>query len=469
MPVRLKRKAFCSPIKKEAVKKTQIITGVFIFSFIVAAGCNSGADEKEVSEPSADSLTNKNIVDAYVYLLGRALAVRQEQQDFKEAGLQYNAIKYNEAGKADFVNPNLDVAYMEAWLAIDNNSAVILEIPEIKKRYYTVQLMDGWGEVLFNINERNFPDKPFGKYALCLENTSAAIPSDAYKIVVPNKKLKMLARVELQNTLKEAVSLQQQFKVSTIGKPEIEPVPALPDFSNTALPDISVFEYAREMVKTPDSKMPGADALQALSLKVASYAASSEENKSRVIKIIKEEAIPQTMDYAINKAGKVENNWLAVLVAGEYKGDFWTRTAANFVGIWANSSTEVIYFIASKDSEGENLKGGQEYSLRFEKDKLPILNVDGFWSVILVDFPNYRVVKNELNRYNFNNYSKFVYGKDSSLTLYLSDRYNKKFPKSNWLPSPAGGEFNLTLRTYLPKENVKQGLWFPAPVVKKTN
>lgn len=449
------------------MKKPQFLSSVFIIlAFIAFTGCNSGTGEKDVSEPSSDSLTDKNIVDAYVYLLGRALAVRQEQQDFREPGLKYNEIKYNEAGKADFVNPNLDVAYMEAWLAVDNKSAVILEIPEIKNRYYTVQLMDGWGEVLFNINERNFPDKPFGKYALCLENTSAAIPADAYKIVVPNRKLKMLARVELQNSLKEAVRLQQQFRVSAIGQPEIEPVPALPDFSNAALPDISIFEYAADMLKTPDSKMPGADTLKALCLKVASYAAASEVHRSRVIKVIQEEAIPQIMDYAINKAGKVENNWLAVLVAGEYKGNFWTRTAANFVGIWANSSTEVIYFIASKDSEGENLKGGEEYSIHFEKDKLPVLNVDGFWSVILVDFPNYRVVKNELNRFNFNNYSKFTYNKNGSLTLYLSNKYNEKFPKSNWLPSPATGEFNLTLRTYLPKENVKQGLWFPAPVEK---
>lgn len=41
-----------------------------------------------------------------------------------------NQIKYNEAGKADFVNPNLDVAYMEAWFAIDENSAVLIEIPK---------------------------------------------------------------------------------------------------------------------------------------------------------------------------------------------------------------------------------------------------------------------------------------------------------------------------------------------------
>lgn len=36
--------------------------------------------------------------DAYVYLLGRALVVRQERADVTEDGLGYNAVKHNPAG-----------------------------------------------------------------------------------------------------------------------------------------------------------------------------------------------------------------------------------------------------------------------------------------------------------------------------------------------------------------------------------
>jgi hypothetical protein len=41
----------------------------------------------------------------------------------------YNVVKYNTAGSADFVNPNLDVAYLEAWVAVDERTPVVLEIP----------------------------------------------------------------------------------------------------------------------------------------------------------------------------------------------------------------------------------------------------------------------------------------------------------------------------------------------------
>src|SRR5689334_4666316 len=51
------------------------------------------------------------VEDAYVYLLGRALVVRQERMDRGAPGFAYNVIKYNPIGEADWVNPNLDTAY----------------------------------------------------------------------------------------------------------------------------------------------------------------------------------------------------------------------------------------------------------------------------------------------------------------------------------------------------------------------
>src|SRR5450432_2245347 len=127
-----------------------------------------------------DSFPDKQTVnDAYVYLLGRALVIRQEQADFKEAGIDYNVIKYNPVGSADFVNPNLDVAYLEAWIAVDEKTPVLLEIPQVKGRYYTAQILDEWGEVITNINERNYPSHPNGKFVFVAPGSKAEVPADA--------------------------------------------------------------------------------------------------------------------------------------------------------------------------------------------------------------------------------------------------------------------------------------------------
>lgn len=421
--------------------------------------CDNNSKEEEIP-------TDKEVVESYVYLLGRALAIRQEQMDFDNTGLEYNTIKYNETGKADFVNPNLDVAYMEAWIAIDENSAVILEIPEITSKYYTAQLMDGWGEVITNIHQRNYPEHAFGKFAICLKNTTANIPEDAFRIEVKNKKIKMLARVELQDNIEEAIELQNKFKISTIGTPKIDPIVDFPMFTNKELPLSKLYTYTEQFLETPDTKMNEADSLRQLADKVSAYIAASETNALSVDSLIKYKAIPKFINYAVTKAGVFKNGWLAPLEAGNYNGNYWTRTSANFVGIWANTAAEVIYYMVGQDSDQEPLEGGESYMLKFDKQNLPNENVNEFWSVILVDFPTYRVVDNELNRYNFNNYSDLMYEEDGSLILYVAPKYNEEWPKSNWLPAPKQGGFNLTLRMYVPKENVLKGEWFPSSLQK---
>jgi len=109
-------------------------------------------------------MTPDTITDAYLYLLGRALVIRQEQIDMADPNIGYNDIRYNELGSAEFVNPNFDVAYLEAWIAPDEDQPVHLEIPRITGRYYTVHVLDEWGEVIANINDRTMPLSPSGPF-----------------------------------------------------------------------------------------------------------------------------------------------------------------------------------------------------------------------------------------------------------------------------------------------------------------
>jgi hypothetical protein len=169
-------------------------------------------------QPAPDDNT---IADAYIYLLGRVLVIRQEVMDRGAAGFAYNTIKYNPIGEADWVNPNLDTAYIEAWFAVDHDTAVLFEVPEIKGRYYTAQLLDEWGEVIANINERMFPSKSFGKFALVYPNSTVKIPADAARIELHSSKAKLLGRVEIKGDKDEALKLQHGFKATVLGSPKI--------------------------------------------------------------------------------------------------------------------------------------------------------------------------------------------------------------------------------------------------------
>jgi hypothetical protein len=113
---------------------------------------------------ASPALDEQIIADAYVYLIGQALIVRQENLDVAAQG-GYNVAFHNPVGSASFPNTNLSVANTEAWIAVDEATPVLLEIPRIEGRYYTAQILDEWGETLTNIHERNYPLQPYGKFA----------------------------------------------------------------------------------------------------------------------------------------------------------------------------------------------------------------------------------------------------------------------------------------------------------------
>jgi hypothetical protein len=67
-----------------------------------------GTTQKEKNQV-AKGVSQVEVINSYVYLLSRYLVIRQEMMASNEEGVDYNIIKYNETGKADFVNPNIDV------------------------------------------------------------------------------------------------------------------------------------------------------------------------------------------------------------------------------------------------------------------------------------------------------------------------------------------------------------------------
>lgn len=408
---------------------------------------------------------DRTIDDAWTYLMARAFVVRQEHTDLAAPGAAYNAIKYNPLGSADFVNPNFDVAYLEAWLAVDDKTAVLLDVPQIEGRYYTAQLLDEWGEVIANINERTMPSRPWGKFALVKPGATVAIPPDAARLELHSAKAKLLARIELKGDPEGALKLQRAFKVGAVGTPVVTPAAPLDAFDNKTLIGARLFEMAEPLMQSALDVMPRAAEMQQKVRSVARYVASGPDARAVVEQRLIGTTIPGFQEFALTKSAPYRNHWIGAGITGNYGPDFRLRTAVNFAGLWANNTDEVVYFAASRDSEERPLDGSKSYVMTFPRDRLPASAVDGYWSVILVGVPDYRVVPNALNRFNFNNQSPLKLEPDGSLRIATGPRPVAGVPESNWLPSAEGKPFSLTFRTYLPKEQVRAGQWQPAPLV----
>jgi hypothetical protein len=107
---------------------------------------------------------------------------------------------------------------------------------------------------------------------------------------------------------------------------------------------------------------------------------------------------------------------------------------------------EAVYYSYYTDKDGELLNGKNRYRIHFEKGQLP--PAQAFWSYTVYDSDRY-LVENPIRRYAIGDRNPLQYNADGSLDIYLTKESPGKRRESNWLPI-GDGEFNLTLRIYIP-------------------
>src|SRR5262245_47692418 len=409
----------------------------------------------------APRLSDKDIIDAYHYFLGRMLVLRQEHLDFN-AGFVWNRTLHREPGAVTWANPNLDVVYSEGWIAVDERNCTIVEVPAMNKRYYTVQLLNGWGETVANINERNFPGAT--KFGLCLKGGRATLPPGTQRVELPGRKSRLLARVELGADPAEAVKLQRQIKVYPIGKPGIDPPVEITLFDNEQLPRVEAFNKVDAILASERDINPGMEPLQQKARAIAKALRDVEELQ-RIDNVIVKQAIPQ-FQKALYAMGTTRNGWIRPATIGNYGSDYRTRSLINYAGIWANNTKEVVYFKTNADGKGQPLDGAKSYTMSFPKGQ-PQGLVRYFWSITAVDGVKFMVIDNPQKVYLLNEQAKLFRAKDGSLTLYFAPQLPSGAPPQNWLPTPAGQNYHLTFRFYGPRESVSSGGYFPPPLVQK--
>lgn len=419
----------------------------------------------EVMFGSADA----DVVDAYAYVLGRFLVIRQEHLDLSEAGVTYNVLKHSPpvlggtgASLAPtFVNPNLDVVYSEAWVAVDEHTPALLTVPEIDGRYYTVQIVDEWAEIVHNVNDRNFPEQPHGRFAICLAGSSPSIPDDCVRIDVPTRKAKLLARVQIGEDVDEAVRLQHRFSIASLGTPRIEPPVAIEPFTNRDLPGAWVFERARlEAALAAPDPARGVEGVRASVERVAAAVERGGDVRAAIEEAIRRVAIP-SFGLSLGAFSESVNGWGSPGSRAKFGDDWNFRTIANFGGIWWNSALEVIYYLLTPDDSGHWPASDGSYALRFAGDDLPERHANAFWSLTLYSYPDMLLAPNAIGRYSFGPAADLATDHDGGFTINVAPAAPAGTPPSNWLPTPADGEFSLVLRLYLPTDDVRAGTWHP--------
>ena len=404
-----------------------------------------------------------DITDSYLYLLGRLLVLQQEHVDFRALGLKWNTVVHRPPSQVGSSNSNLDLATSDAWIAVDDRSCTVIDVPVITGRYYTIQLLDMWGETIANINERTYPTHPAGAFLVCPRGARVTLPpgSTTERIDLPGHKARLLAHIALGHDATEAVAIQQRIKVRATGTPHIAAPVAMPLFTFGALPGVEAFETAIDVLASEPDTHPASDMLRAKVRAVAAAASASEAERERIDDVIRHRAVSALRRY-VKGMDLMGSGWTRRRHAGTYHDAWHMRTVANLTELWANDHTELVLF---GNGTAQPLNGRHTYTMRFPKDDLPDSHVKYFWSLTCVDATSLRVVPSH-KRCVLHSDSRLERGDDGSLTLYLGPHKPSHAPEPNWLPTPVGESYVLTWRSYGPDEATLSGRWFPPAITR---
>ena len=132
--------------------------------------------------------------------------------------------------------------------------------------------------------------------------------------------------------------------------------------------------------------------------------------------------------------------------------DSYQRAYISRIGVFALDDKEALYFLSSKDSDGNPLTSDFDYQIIGTPPK------GRYWSYTLYG-EDYFLVKNDANIYTIN---KENLTKDKPILLSSSKK------DINWLPSGNETKFHITLRVYNPDESVYKNLEsLELPIIKK--
>lgn len=142
--------------------------------------------------------------------------------------------------------------------------------------------------------------------------------------------------------------------------------------------------------------------------------------------------------------------WTANRAALANDFDYPTRAGNALVGLMGNDPEEALYFNNFFAADGQALRGGRAYRLHFKASDIPRTDALGFWSLTLYDAQRFQFIDNPLDRYALGSRDNLVRNPDGSVDIYVQPTKPGGARDRNWLPSPADGDFKLTLRIYMP-------------------
>jgi hypothetical protein len=428
--------------------------------------------------------------DAYVFSFPMLMGYRYAFATFLEPSLPsyrgtINAMHGDPAtldpNFKDVITPNADTPYSVAALDL-RAEPMVLEVPEVRDRYYVMQFVDLYGTNPHYVGSRATGSGP-GSYLIVGPGWSGDAPEGFDDILkIETDLVYIIGRTQLlgPDDVENLRSVMQGYRLAPLsarrgGMPAQASAGSWPAWDDSASRDERFVGYLNTLLGWCQPPHPSETELMDRFARIGigprvPFDVEALDQRTREALRAGVASARTAIAARVANLGKKVNGWASVEALGSrefFGGDYLLRAAGAMAGWGGNDKIEAYYPLAREDSEGRPLDGNQQYRLTLETPP----PAKAFWSVTMYDTSFDGVggylVENPIDRYLINSTTTgLVRGDDGSLAISLQrERPESERDAANWLPTP-DGPFYVVLRIYWPEPAALDGTWEPPPIVR---
>ncbi|MEV6772018.1 DUF1254 domain-containing protein [Nocardia sp. NPDC051030] len=463
-------------------------SAVLVMTFAACSSDSSSGTSTSSGETNQDAAVNAYV---YTYPLVAVEVTRRQATNYPAPDPSIGAAPMNQLASLNFlpdaqftavVRPNVDTLYTSMFFDVSTEPLVV-SVPDMGGRYHLFPILDMWTNVDASPGSRTLGDVHGYEFAIVGPNWQGTVPEGVLEYRLPTDAGWMLGRIQVNgpDDVPNVVAIQDKVRavpLSARGTDYVAP-------TNTDLhPDWpkgqAVAAYIHNLTPqqywdlyysslSHNQTRPGDKSFLAAELAAAGWTPDKKLDLSALPESERatwEQAWPKALStIEANSGNKKINGWKVTRSdVGDYGTNYAARASVAHGGLGANLPQDAIYPSTRVDASNSALAPDHNYVLHFDADKIP--PVKGFWSLTVYNEQGF-FVDNPINRYAVRG-ERLAKNPDGSVDIYIQRETPGPEKESNWLPTPASGDFNLMLRTYWPDNTIIDGTWNP-PAVQKTN
>ncbi|HET8697526.1 MAG TPA: DUF1254 domain-containing protein [Gammaproteobacteria bacterium] len=376
------------------------------------------------------------------------------------------------------VAPSAGMLRSAAWLDL-YKEPIVLSIPDLGARYYSMQLMDAWTDVFACPGSRTTGNGR-ADFAIAGPRWNGALPRGVALIRSPTELVFLVAHTQVNGMrdLAAAHEVQNRYQLTPLGawgEPYTPPVAQVDSTIDVATPPreqvacMNAATFFGRLNALMRSNPPGAEDGAALRMfETIGIGPGRELDFGFIDSALAEglaagakaghAAIVAGANY---HRGPTVNGWIMPSRnAGNFGTDYVSRAANALLGLGATRAEDALAPHTSVDADGEPLTGDRRYVIRFPTDGLP--PVKAFWSISVCQ-TDASIAASPLDRHSLCSCDELAEDCDGSTAIYLQHDSPGEHWETNWLPVPRG-PFAITLGLYWPDQAAIDGRWIVPPI-----